>query len=82
MFSKTGAKDTPIPENLLSSQAPVPGRLSLFPLYQPLILFDMASNIYQMVTDRIIEQMNAGIVPWHQPWVGDQLHYSQSLLHA
>ena len=30
----------------------------------------MASNIYQMVTDRIIEQMNVGIVPWHQPWVG------------
>ena len=30
----------------------------------------MASNIYQMVTDRIIEQMNAGIIPWHQPWVG------------
>lgn len=30
----------------------------------------MASNIYQMVTDRIIEQMNVGIVPWQQPWVG------------
>ena len=30
----------------------------------------MASNIYQMVTDRIIEQMNAGIIPWRQPWVG------------
>lgn len=30
----------------------------------------MATNIYQMVTDRIIEQMNAGIVPWHQPWIG------------
>ena len=29
-----------------------------------------SSNIYQMVTDRIIEQMNAGIVPWRQPWVG------------
>lgn len=28
------------------------------------------SNVYQMVTDRIIEQMNNGIVPWHQPWVG------------
>jgi len=28
------------------------------------------SNIYQMVTDRIVEQMNAGIVPWRQPWVG------------
>lgn len=29
-----------------------------------------STNIYQMVTDRIIEQMNAGVVPWHQPWVG------------
>ena len=29
-----------------------------------------STNIYQMVTDRIIEQMNAGIVPWRQPWVG------------
>lgn len=29
-----------------------------------------STNIYQMVTDRIIEQMNAGIIPWHQPWVG------------
>lgn len=28
------------------------------------------ANVYQMVTDRIIEQMNKGIVPWHQPWVG------------
>lgn len=27
-------------------------------------------NVYQMVTDRIVEQMNKGIVPWHQPWVG------------
>lgn len=28
------------------------------------------ANVYQMVTDRIIEQMKKGIVPWHQPWVG------------
>lgn len=28
------------------------------------------SSIYQMVTDRIVEQMNAGVVPWRQPWVG------------
>ena len=28
------------------------------------------ANVYQMVTDRIIEQMNKGIVPWHQPWIG------------
>lgn len=30
----------------------------------------MATNVYQMVTDRIVEQMNKGIIPWHQPWVG------------
>ncbi len=29
-----------------------------------------STNIYQIVTDRIIEQMNAGVIPWHQPWVG------------
>lgn len=28
------------------------------------------TSIYQMVTDRIIEQLNAGVVPWRQPWVG------------
>lgn len=25
-------------------------------------------KVYQMVTDKIIEQMNAGIIPWHKPW--------------
>lgn len=28
------------------------------------------SNVYQMVTDRIVEQMKQGIIPWHKPWVG------------
>lgn len=28
------------------------------------------ANVYEMVTDRIVEQMNQGVVPWHQPWVG------------
>jgi antirestriction protein ArdC len=27
-------------------------------------------NVYQMVTDRVIEQMQQGIIPWHQPWTG------------
>lgn len=27
-------------------------------------------NVYQIVTDRIVEQMEKGIVPWRQPWVG------------
>lgn len=28
------------------------------------------ANVYQMVTDRIVEQMGKGIVPWRQPWAG------------
>ena len=30
----------------------------------------MANTVYQMVTDRIVEQMKQGIIPWRQPWVG------------
>ena len=30
----------------------------------------MAQNVYQMVTDRIIEELNKGIIPWHKPWTG------------
>lgn len=28
----------------------------------------MALNVYQMVTDRIIEQMGKGEIPWQKPW--------------
>ena len=28
----------------------------------------MAQNVYQMVTDRIIEQMGKGEIPWRKPW--------------
>lgn len=28
------------------------------------------SNVYQMVTDRIIEQMKQGVIPWEKPWTG------------
>lgn len=27
-------------------------------------------QIYQMVTDRILETMKQGIIPWHRPWTG------------
>lgn len=27
-------------------------------------------NIYEIITSRIIEQMENGIIPWHKPWVG------------
>ena len=26
-------------------------------------------DIYKMITDRIIEQMEQGIIPWQQPWI-------------
>lgn len=27
-------------------------------------------DVYQLVTDRIIEEMESGIIPWHRPWCG------------
>lgn len=27
-------------------------------------------NVYQAVTDRIIAQLEKGVVPWHKPWSG------------
>ena len=30
----------------------------------------MGIDVYQMVTDRIVEQMNKGIIPWQRPWHG------------
>ena len=26
-------------------------------------------SVYQMVTDRIIEQLEAGVIPWEKPWI-------------
>lgn len=28
------------------------------------------ANVYEMITERIIEQMQQGIIPWHKPWSG------------
>lgn len=30
----------------------------------------MKSDVYQIVTDRIIQLLESGTVPWHQPWKG------------
>ena len=27
-------------------------------------------NVYQMVTDRIVEQLTKGVIPWQMPWTG------------
>jgi len=29
------------------------------------------TTVYEMVTQRIIEQLEKGIIPWHKPWVGN-----------
>lgn len=30
----------------------------------------MKKNVYEIVTDKIIEQLEKGVVPWRQPWAG------------
>jgi len=32
----------------------------------------MGNNVYQIVTDRIITELEKGVVPWHKPWTGTQ----------
>lgn len=27
-------------------------------------------DVYQIITDRILEQLEQGIIPWHKPWTG------------
>ncbi len=30
----------------------------------------MSKNVYEMVTNRIIEQLENGVIPWEKPWTG------------
>ena len=30
----------------------------------------MSKSVYEMVTDRIIEQLENGVIPWKKPWNG------------
>ena len=30
----------------------------------------MAFDIYAAVTDRIVQQLEQGVIPWHKPWTG------------
>lgn len=32
----------------------------------------MENKVYQMVTDRIVEMLNQGIIPWRKPWHGEK----------
>ena len=38
----------------------------------------MSKNIYEMVTARIIEQLEQGIIPWNKPWTGTAGAWSRS----
>lgn len=40
----------------------------------------MSGNVYQIVTDRIIEKLQAGTVPWRQPWQGAELGACKNLI--
>jgi antirestriction protein ArdC len=28
----------------------------------------MSNQVYQYITDKIVEELERGCVPWHQPW--------------
>ena len=30
------------------------------------------ADVYEIVTQRILEQLDQGIIPWHKPWTGGQ----------
>lgn len=30
----------------------------------------MAKDLYQEITDRIVAELEKGIIPWHRPWIG------------
>lgn len=32
----------------------------------------MSANVYEMVTKRIIEQLEMGVIPWQKPWTGSR----------
>ena len=38
----------------------------------------MSKNIYEMVTARILEQLEQGIIPWRKPWTGTAGAWSRS----
>lgn len=30
----------------------------------------MSKSVYELVTERIIEQLENGVIPWERPWTG------------
>ena len=36
------------------------------------------TNVYDMITKRILEQLEQGVAPWHKPWTGTNGAYSRN----
>lgn len=53
------------------------GSTPVYPILEIKLAFDMEREepmpnltVYKMVTDRIIQELEKGIIPWHRPWTG------------
>lgn len=42
----------------------------------------MASNVYEIITDRIIEELEKGQIPWQRPWVCVGKGYGKAVSHT
>jgi antirestriction protein ArdC len=40
------------------------------------------TDVYQIVTDRIIAQLEQGTIPWHKPWIGLQVTWEGRKTHT
>ena len=40
------------------------------------------NDVYQIVTDRILAQLDQGVVPWKKPWIGLQVKYEGRKTHT
>lgn len=41
----------------------------------------MNKAIYEMVTKRIIEELESGVIPWHKPWSGTKSGAYNRVIH-
>ena len=38
------------------------------------------ADVYQIITERIIEQLESGVAPWHKPWTAGAHGWPQNLV--
>src|SRR6185503_3621840 len=74
----SAAQSVSLPYSLsLPNQSAVPASSESYPTRSNLLRTGgrqkesyMKSDVYQIVTDRIVRLLESGTVPWHQPWKG------------